>query len=180
MSETERTEGALGQAREELGALAREVEAFESETLSPMVEFFGQAMSEISGVMSREIEDAARTGRFAIRDMVSDMLQELSKLGAERFVRAPLEDALHGLLGGVFGGARASGGRVVPGASYLVGERGPEIFTPRMAGEVQPREAQVTVNLTMPAGSAEPVFQRSQAQIAGLLARTVGRAVRHG
>lgn len=37
-----------------------------------------------------------------------------------------------------FGGARAYGGPVTPGTSYLVGENGPELFSPAMAGNISP------------------------------------------
>jgi hypothetical protein len=36
----------------------------------------------------------------------------------------------------LFGGARASGGPVLPGSAYLVGEQGPEIFMPPGAGRI--------------------------------------------
>lgn len=39
-------------------------------------------------------------------------------------------------LGSIFGGARAGGGPVRLGKSYLVGERGPEIFTPAGSGHI--------------------------------------------
>ena len=42
---------------------------------------------------------------------------------------------------GDFGGARADGGPVRRGTSYLVGERGPEIFTPRASGTITPNRA---------------------------------------
>jgi tape measure domain-containing protein len=38
----------------------------------------------------------------------------------------------------IFGGARASGGPVSAGKAYLVGERGPELIVPRVAGAVIP------------------------------------------
>ncbi len=52
---------------------------------------------------------------------------------------------------GALSGARASGGPVSGGRSYLVGERGPEIFTPRGSGSIIPNGTkggggQVTVN----------------------------------
>jgi hypothetical protein len=45
-----------------------------------------------------------------------------------------------GVLGGSFpfGGARAQGGPVSPGKVYRIGERGPELFAPRMPGRVIP------------------------------------------
>ncbi len=38
------------------------------------------------------------------------------------------------------GGARASGGSVKSGTTYLVGEEGPELFTPRMNGSIIPND----------------------------------------
>lgn len=39
-----------------------------------------------------------------------------------------------------FGGERARGGPVSPGKSFLVGERGPEMFSPRSAGTIIPND----------------------------------------
>ena len=59
-----------------------------------------------------------------------------------------------GLLGGLFnfGGKRAAGGPVSAGSSYLVGERGPELFTPSRSGAIVPNNAMggignITVNV---------------------------------
>jgi hypothetical protein len=50
-----------------------------------------------------------------------------------------------------FRGARALGGPVAPGGSYLVGERGPELFTPSSSGNITPNGAiggnTITVNV---------------------------------
>lgn len=43
-----------------------------------------------------------------------------------------------GIFGSIFGGARAGGGPVSAGNSYLVGEHGPEIFQPGRSGVIQP------------------------------------------
>lgn len=39
---------------------------------------------------------------------------------------------------GIFGGARAEGGPVSLGSTYLVGEKGPELFTPKTGGTIIP------------------------------------------
>lgn len=52
-----------------------------------------------------------------------------------------------GLLGGLFGGFRANGGPVSSSKSYVVGERGPELFTPGRSGGI-------TSNANMMAQSA--------------------------
>lgn len=44
-------------------------------------------------------------------------------------------------LGALFGGARANGGPVSPGSWYMVGERGPEPFIPRVPGTILPNSA---------------------------------------
>ena len=41
----------------------------------------------------------------------------------------------------IFRGAKAEGGPVKGGASYLVGERGPEMFTPGVSGMITPNHA---------------------------------------
>ena len=51
-----------------------------------------------------------------------------------------------------FRGARAAGGPVAPGGSYIVGERGPELFTPSSSGNITPNHAMgggstITVNV---------------------------------
>jgi len=51
-----------------------------------------------------------------------------------------------------FRGARAAGGPVMSGGTYLVGERGPELFTPGTSGSITPNSAlggnaNITVNV---------------------------------
>ena len=50
---------------------------------------------------------------------------------------------LGGIFSGIFGGGKknAMGGPVSGGTSYLVGERGPEIFTPHSSGNITPNHA---------------------------------------
>jgi len=44
-------------------------------------------------------------------------------------------------LGGSFGGGKADGGTVMGGKTYLVGERGPELFTAGRTGTITPNNA---------------------------------------
>lgn len=50
----------------------------------------------------------------------------------------PVVKGVSGLIDKVFGGGKASGGSVNAGTSYLVGEKGPELFTPKMNGTIIP------------------------------------------
>jgi phage-related minor tail protein len=75
-------------------------------------------------------------------------------------------------LGSVFGGGRALGGPVTGGTSYLVGERGPELFTPSSSGKVIPNNAMggsgTQVNITVN-GAIDPIS--TARQIANILNR---------
>lgn len=58
-----------------------------------------------------------------------------------------------GFIGSVLmglGGARAMGGPVLSGKSYLVGERGPELFTPRQSGTIVPNHALASPPVFLP------------------------------
>jgi hypothetical protein len=50
----------------------------------------------------------------------------------------PLIKGISGVIDNVFGGGRAMGGPVKSSTSYLVGEQGPEIFTPNTSGMITP------------------------------------------
>lgn len=61
---------------------------------------------------------------------------------------------LGGILGGVFGGFRAKGGPVSQGRSYIVGENGPELFTPTSAGNITPNNKISSDLLRSPSSTA--------------------------
>jgi hypothetical protein len=71
----------------------------------------------------------------AFKDMAKQIIGDLVRIGIERAIIAPLANAMFGPAPPV-AGARAGGGPVLGGASYLVGERGPEIFTPSHSGRI--------------------------------------------
>jgi phage-related protein len=50
----------------------------------------------------------------------------------------PVTQAIGGAIDFAFGGGKAAGGPVKSGTSYVVGERGPELFVPNTAGTIVP------------------------------------------
>ena len=50
----------------------------------------------------------------------------------------PLVKGISGAISNIFGGGRATGGPVTGGTTYLVGEKGPELFTPGSSGNIIP------------------------------------------
>jgi predicted RNase H-like HicB family nuclease len=96
-----------------------------------------KAAREAARILSEGFEDAIFSGK-KLSEVVRQLALDLVKMAFRSTITAPLGKALGGFFGGLslFGGARAGGGPVGANKSYLVGERGPEIFTPSSAGNV--------------------------------------------
>jgi hypothetical protein len=92
---------------------------------------------EAARILADGFEDAIFSGK-KLSDVIKQLALDLVKMAFRSTITAPLGKALGGFFGGLslFGGARAGGGPVGANKSYLVGERGPEIFTPSSAGNV--------------------------------------------
>jgi hypothetical protein len=65
----------------------------------------------------------------------------------------PLVKGISGAIENIFGGGKASGGPVTGGTTYLVGEKGPELFTPGSSGNIIPNNrlggGGGTINITV-------------------------------
>lgn len=93
--------------------------------------------------------DFALTGKSSFKDMVNSILADLARMMVYRNITGPLANKISGMdwgsigsaVAGMFGGFRASGGPVSGGTSYIVGERGPELFTPHTSGAIVPNGA---------------------------------------
>ena len=69
--------------------------------------------------------------------MASAVIKELYRIYVVKKITGMITGALEGSNVPLFGG-KANGGPVGAGGSYLVGERGPEIFTPSTSGTITP------------------------------------------
>jgi hypothetical protein len=72
----------------------------------------------------------------------------------------PIVKGIAGAIDSVFGGGKAAGGPVRSGTSYIVGERGPELFTPNSSGMITPNNrlggsAGNTININV-TGAIDP------------------------
>lgn len=111
------------------------------------------------------------SGTRSARDAVAGLLQDLARLAAQAAFRTLFAGSpIFGALGGIFGGFRADGGPVAAGRSYVVGERGPELFTPSSSGQITPNHAMgggsVTIHI-----DARGAVEGTAAQIDAALAR---------
>ena len=105
---------------------------------------FGQAMGNVLNSLKNKLMDRALSNLFGgIGDAV------FGDGGKNKGI-------LGGFLGGIFG-KKSMGGPVSRGKSYLVGERGPEIFTPNTSGGITSNNAMggVTINVNVDASGSE-------------------------
>ena len=80
-----------------------------------------------------DLVDGTKSVKEAFKSMASEIIKELYRIYVIKKITGMITGALEGSSIPLFGG-KANGGMVAGGGSYLVGERGPEIFTPSMGG----------------------------------------------
>jgi len=125
-----------------------------------------------------DVITGARKMGDVFKNVVTGIIADLIRIQVQRAIIGPLANALGGIFGGAgtggfdagalikgaiglnFGGARAAGGPTLPGRTYLVGEKGPELL--RMGGS----GGQVIPNDNL-GGSGVVVNQYFQPNIAG-------------
>lgn len=138
-------------------SLMGDIASFAAKTLAPVIgTILGGALKTLGTILGGII-DAFATLVGWITGAV-DGIKGLAKAIGD----SPIAGAIGNALGGLFGGGRAAGGPVSSGTTYLVGERGPELFTPNRGGSIIPNGAgSITINVS---GALDPVAVASQIQ----------------
>lgn len=119
----------------------------------------------------------------AAADLAKYLLGDLVKGGSGK---GAFGDIFSTVASSFFGGAKAGGGDVIEGRSYLVGEQGPERFVPRTAGTIIPaaQTAQTgsrgDMNVQQHFAITGPADRRTQEQIASAAARGLMKARARG
>lgn len=148
-------------------------------------ESWGQTMQKVVGEGLKGFTDdfaqMVATGKASWGDLVNSMEQMLLKSAIQQILNSlfkSIGNALSGSsngalsgLGSIFGGGHAMGGDVTPGRAYLVGEKGPELFSPGTSGSIIPNGqfgggggGNITVVQNIAAQDVDS-FKRSQSQI---------------
>ena len=80
--------------------------------------------------------DGTKSVEDAFKDMAKSVIAELYRVLVVKRMVGSFEagTGIMGFLGGIFG--KASGGTVMSGTPYLVGEKGPELIVPQNRGHV--------------------------------------------
>ena len=125
----------------------------EKAVVAKQLEFdLAYAAEELFWKTELSILKTGHDGSLAAWDAYYDDLEDKARASAAAMSAIAASAALpapgSGGGGGSFGGARALGGPVLPGQSYLVGERGPEFFSPGQPGNITPGGGQPIINLS--------------------------------
>lgn len=140
----ERVIRALGDQRSkyseaEINAITAEVEAYnlKLEALKQQ-EQLAKTMQSSMETAFMSIVSGTESAKDAFKKMAYEVVKELYKVLVVQRLVGQFQSGGGGILGGLAGlfGARASGGSIMPGQSYLVGENGPELVIPRHSGTV--------------------------------------------
>lgn len=120
-----------------------------------------------------------------VRNMLRGVLDDMAKVVIRKGITDPLAGIAGDFLKSLFpsptsttttGGAKAFGGGVDPGMSYLVGENGPEMFTPGSSGTITPNGGGTVINITYnPGGGGGAADAQAMAGALVPLIKTVVR-----
>ena len=163
--------------RADTGGFARDVAAMRAELAGGLGDGATRAGRLIEGALLR----AVRTGKLGFDDLKTSALSVLDQIAAASLRGAIGQVLPGGGLGSVVAGllasaggapGRATGGPVVAGRAYAVGERGPELFVPASSGRIEagvsaaPRDVRVAITVQAARGEAPAVLARSGRQVA--------------
>ena len=131
-------------------SLFKAIATFTKEVLAPVIgTVLKAALSVVGSVLSGLISGFASLVGFingvvgGIRDLINLVKNN------------PVVKGIGSLIDSAFGGGRATGGSVSAGTTYMVGEKGAELFTPKTNGTIIPNNALAgmgggtTINLTV-------------------------------
>lgn len=177
--------------RADTGAFARDVGEIRAQLDGPLAQGAAVAGNAIESALTR----AARSGKFGFDDLKRTALSVLGEIAANTIkinlaqlsggsgggggLLSSLVSAASSLLGAP---GRATGGSVVGGRPYVVGERGPELFVPTSAGAINTiagggrGPVNITVNVSAAAGAAPDYMARSGQQVAHAVRQALLRA----
>ena len=148
---------------EPLFTLFKSVATFVTKTIGPAIGTVLKVAFEVLG----EAIAAVIKGVSKVVDFLGDMIDKV-KAFIKLVKDNPLVQGISNVIDNVFGGGRATGGPVSSGTSYLVGEQGPELFTPKRNGSIIPNGSLgggrgTVINLTVngaidPEGTARAII----------------------
>jgi phage-related minor tail protein len=175
----------MADLNDSLAAAGQALSNFASGPVAGSMASIESAVTRSFNSVSSTIARAALSGKNSISQLTDSVLADFDRIAVSQFIVKPVESLVTSAIGSLLpvAGARAVGGPVAPGASYLVGENGPELFTPSGSGDItsnaaltSARGGSVTVNISTPDAAS---FQKSKSQVAAMLARAIAQGQRN-
>ncbi len=149
----------------------------------------GDGATRAGRAVEAALARAARTGKLGFDDLkraALAVMEEVARAALREGVGATgigggLGRIATAVLGGMLGlPGRATGGPVSPGAAYVVGERGPELFVPTASGRIEAgggggagRDVRVAIRIDGAGEDRPQALARSARQVARAVARTI-------
>ena len=194
--------GALRDITAQTSAQFQESFAKKMQQYGKTVNDFGGQVGDIVVKSFRGMEDAlmrfVETGKLGFREFARSIIADMTRIAIRQAIIAPLMSGFSGWLGNTFGPTKPSigtqvgedlaghienipkkarGGPVKGGGSYLVGEKGPELFTPGRSGGITPNHqlggsTSVVVNVDASGSSVEGDGGQAE-QLGSMLAAAV-------
>jgi hypothetical protein len=176
--------------RADTAAFARDVASMRGELEGPLVSGAGRAGRLIDSALTRAVasgklgfDELKKVALAAMADIASASLRALFTPSGGGSPGAGLINGLGSLIASLVGSpGRATGGPVSGGRSYVVGERGPELFVPSSGGRIEAipggrgRDVRVAISVVSPSTNEPQALRQSSRQIA----RAVRNALRKG
>lgn len=160
---------AVGKIKEVWNTLLTNIRFVAVKVSELFVNMFSSVVSIITQSKNAVVEAFTRVfdgAKNAVSNSIDWMIEKVKSLlnfiaDIPRMVANTVKNVLPGSrIGGaimnLFGGARAMGGPVQSGKTYLVGENGPEMFTPKVSGNITPNHnlgGGTTINISGVFGS---------------------------
>lgn len=167
-------------------SLADAAQAFADFASGPVATTSGSieaAVTKSFNAVTDTIARAVVSGRDSMAQLTAAILADFDRIAVSQFIIKPIESVIDQVASSILpvAGARAAGGPVAAGNSYLVGEQGPELFTPSGGGDITAnstltRGPHVVVNINTPDAQS---FQKSRSQVAAMLTRAIAQGQRN-
>jgi phage-related minor tail protein len=180
MSMDDEIERLVVSVRADTASFARDVASMRGELEGPLVSGAGRAGRLIDNALARAIT----TGKLGFDDLKKVALSAMSEIAQASLrslfgssnggagIASSLINGISGLVSSLFGApGRATGGPVSAGRSYVVGERGPELFVPSSGGRIEhlgggARDVRVAIAIQSPTPSDPQLLRQSSRQVA--------------
>ena len=145
----------------------------ELEKQAAIAEQIEQSFKDMVSTIATDLSDGIKgliRGTSTLNDVLSNVLDKMIDAAFNMAFFGNASGTLTkglGLFGNLFGGFLSTGGPAKAGKSYIVGERGPELFTPGVSGMVSPNSSlggstNIVVNVDASGSNVEGDEQQSR------------------